>query len=163
MPPNAAYALRDHTEADLPVILAVIKAAFAEYRGVLDPPSSAERKTLEIVREELQHGHALVAEIVAEIDAEIVGCVLYHPRADGWYIDRLSVLPAHRGQGIATEMMNLIERRARAAGAPALTLGVRLVLEAQQAYYRRLGYEPIKLETHPGYASPTSVTMRKAL
>ena len=41
------------TDEDIPQILMVIKAAFAEYEGRLDPPSSAERKTVAIVREEL--------------------------------------------------------------------------------------------------------------
>jgi protein-S-isoprenylcysteine O-methyltransferase Ste14 len=42
--------LRDYKETDIPIMLSVIKEAFAEYTGRLDPPSSAERKTIGIVK-----------------------------------------------------------------------------------------------------------------
>ena len=44
---------------------------------------------------ELQGGGALVAEV----EGAPVGCVFFHPREDHLYVDRLAVLPSHRGEG----------------------------------------------------------------
>lgn len=153
------YQSRDYREADIPAILALIKTAFAEYRGVLDPPSSAEVKTLAIIREELANADALVMTFTAEI----IGCVFYRGRGESCYIDRLSVLPAHRKQGLARVMLDEVERRAKAAGCQTLTLSVRLPLKKQQAYYRKIGYEFLSYYTHEGYREPTEVVLQKFL
>ena len=153
------YQLRDYREADIPAILSVIKTAFAEYRGVLDPPSSAEAKTLAIVRTELAEADALVM-VFGE---EIIGCIFYRRRGESCYIDRLSVLPAHRNQGLARAMLAEVEHRAKTDGYKTLTLSVRLPLKKQQAYYRRIGYEFRKYYTHEGYREPTEIVLQKLL
>jgi len=149
--------LRDYRDTDIPAILLVIKEAFAEFKGQLDPPSSAERKTIAIVRAELQSANALVVEA----DGKIVGCVFFRPQGIGIYIDRLSVLPAYRNRGIASAMLKEIECRARSTGYKTLMLSVRLVLEKQQAYYSRLGFEFQEYGTHQGHTKPTYMKMRK--
>ena len=151
--------LRDYQEADIPVILSVIKEAFAEYKGRLDPPSSAERKTIEIVKAELESANA----VVVEVEGSIVGCVFYRPQGDSIYVDRLSVLPRFRNRGLAWAMLEKIEHQARSAGYKTVTLSVRVVLKKQQAYYRRFGFEFEEYGTHAGYAQPTSMKMKKNL
>ena len=151
--------IRDYQESDIPAMLAVIKAAFAEYQGRLDPPSSAERKTVAIMQAELAEANALVA--VA--DDTVVGCVFYRPQGDGIYLDRLAVLPTYRRQGIAGALLNAIEQKAVTAGHSALYLSVRLVLTEQQAFYQQRGFVVHAYDTHEGYAAPTSIKMRKAL
>src|SRR6266542_2985978 len=49
--------LREATEADVPTIFAVTRAAFGEYLGRLDPPSGVHRETLDSLREKLASGH----------------------------------------------------------------------------------------------------------
>lgn len=154
-----SYQLRPHTDADLPAMLACIRAAFAQYQGLLDPPSSAEQKTLEHVRAELRDAEALVAEQ----DGSLVGCVFLHRRAESVYIDRLSVLPSHRGHGIGDALLRAVEKRARGQGARGLSLSVRLALEAQQDYYRRRGFAHASFGTHAGYTQPTYRNMFKPL
>lgn len=151
--------LRDYREADIPIILSVIKEAFAEYTGQLDPPSSAEGKTVEMVEAELEGANALVAEA----DGKIVGCVFYRPQGEGLYIDRLSVLPAYRKRGIASSMLNEIEFRARTAGYKSLQISVRLVLKKLQAYYSKLGFEFFEFGAHVGYTEPTYMNMIKKI
>ena len=146
-------------EADIPIILSVIKEAFAEYKGQLDPPSSAERKTIEIVQAELESANALVVEV----DGKIVGCVFFQPQSEGIYIDRLSVLPEYRNRGIASAMLKEIEYRAKSTGYKTLMLSVRLALEKQQAYYNRLGFEFQEYGTHVGYTGPTYMKMKKEI
>lgn len=151
--------LRDYNQTDIPTILSVIKEAFAEYKDQLDPPSSAERKTIEIVKAELASANALVAEV----EGRVVGCVFFQPQGEGIYIDRLSVLPAYRNRGLARAMLKEIEYKANSAGYKMLLLSVRLALKKQQAYYRRYGFEFQEYDTHAGYTEPTSMKMRKEL
>lgn len=153
------FKLRDYEEGDIPSLLSVIKRAFKEHRGKLNPPSSAESKTVEIVREELTKANA----IVVDIDHEVAGCVFYQPMDESVYIDRLSVLPEYRNRGIALALLTLVEKRARDQRFKTLTLSVRLPLIQQQTYYRKLGFECEKLDAHEGFTGPTFMEMKKVL
>jgi predicted N-acetyltransferase YhbS len=151
--------IRQASSADLPAVVDVIHAAFDEYRGRLDPPSSAHHKTVESAREELRDGGAFVA-----VDgSELVGCVFYHPYPDHIYLDRLAVLPAQRGRGLARRLISAVEQRALAAAIPLVRLSVRLALADNRAYYERQGYQLWRFGTHAGYAAPTYVTLQKRI
>ena len=105
---NKSFHLRDYRPADIPRLLYVIKTAFAEQRGLVDPPSSAESKTIEIVEAELRTANALVVES----GGEIIACVFYQPNGDDIYIVRLSVFQAYRRRGIGKLLMREAEKRA---------------------------------------------------
>lgn len=153
------FTIREITEPDVTRVVDIIRVAFEEYRGRLDPPSSAHHKTPEIVLRELADGGAFVA-----CDPQvIVGCVFYHVRPDHLYLDRLAVLPGHRGQGIGRALILTVEDRTRQYGLGEIRLSVRLALENQRAYYERLGYMFLSYGTHPDYTTPTSVMLRKQL
>ena len=156
---RALAIVREYRADEIPDILRVIRAAFAEYRGLLDPPSSAEHKTLAIVEQEL----ARAAALVAEQDQRVVGCVFYRPHGEGVYLDRLAVLPEHRRQGIGRQLMAGVEQRAIEAGYGNVSLSVRLALTELQAYYRRQGYADAGYGSHAGYAHPTYVRLEKQL
>ena len=145
--------LREAGAADAPVLAWLLREAFEEYRGKLDPPSSAHGKTAEAVLRELEGGGALLAEV----EGAPVGCVFFHPREDHLYLDRLAVLPAHRGAGVARALMEAVE--ARATGP--VRLSVRCALTEQQAYYARRGYTFHAYGTHAGYAQPTFRVLQK--
>ena len=151
------FTLRAATEADLPPMVAVIRAAFAEYEDRLDPPSSAQRRTVESTRQELADGSALVATV----EQELAGCVLYFPKTDHMYLARLAVLPAYRGHGIGRGLLAAVEELAHDAGLPSVQLSVRLQLAELRAAYERLGYRFLRFGTHAGYAAPTYVTLYK--
>lgn len=153
------FRIRPYVGADIPDILAIITTAFAEHRGKLNPPSSAERKTIEIVREELAQADAFVAEA----EGRLVGCVFYRLRDGSMYLDRLAVLSECQGRGVASALIAEVERAGRARGIGALTLTVRLALTRQQAMYRKLGFEFLEYGTHEGFTEPTSMKMRKML
>ncbi|MEZ5427538.1 MAG: GNAT family N-acetyltransferase [Pyrinomonadaceae bacterium] len=158
MPENSFY-LRDHHPEDVPQILSVIKTAFAEQRGLIDPPSSAERKTVEIVEAELRSAKALVVES----GGEIVACVFYQPKGDSVYIDRLAVMPRFRRGGIGKTLMEEVERRATETGFEKLSLSVRIELKRQQEYYGKMGFQISSYESHRGFDRSTFVIMEKAL
>lgn len=153
------FQLREATDADLASVVDLIRAAFAEYEDRLDPPSSAQRRTIESTRQELAEGNALVATV----EQQLVGCVLYFPKPDYMYLARLAVLPTYRGHGIARSLIAAVEERARAAGLHGVELSVRLQLAELRAAYERLGYRVVRYGTHKGYSAPTYVTLHKPL
>lgn len=151
--------LQTATADDLPTLLAVIQAAYAEYNGKLDPPSGARNESVAQLAQKLSEGHALKAML----DGQIVGCVFYENRGDRVYFGRLAVLPTHRRQGIARRLVEGVEQYASAHQIPQVTMGVRLALPGHIAYYQRLGYQITEYRCHPGYSHYTSVDMVKTL
>jgi GNAT superfamily N-acetyltransferase len=149
--------LREATEANVPTVVALIRAAFQEYRGQLDPPSGALDETAERVRQNM--ARARVA--LAWWREEPVGCVFYEQRKDALYFYRLAVLPAHRRRGIGRALINYVETQARTLGLTYVRLGVRLALVPLRAYYERLGYRFVEYGRHEGYTEPTYVTLEK--
>jgi predicted N-acetyltransferase YhbS len=140
-------------------ILRVIKAAFAEYQGRLDPPSSAQNKTLDQVHAELSRAKA----IVAMAGTEMVGCVFYRPKRKYVYLDRLSVVPDWRKRGIGRKLMELVEERTLDQGLKAIRLSVRVTLVENQTYYQKIGYTFSAYHTHSGYTEPTAIVFEKQL
>ncbi len=142
---------------DAPLLLGLMKAAFREYEGVLDPPTGARDETIETVQRRLNAG----AAAIASVDGEPVGFAFYEPDDELLYFGRLSVLPEWRNKGVGTALLDYVERCARETGMPGVKLGVRLQLPHLIARYERLGYRISKHMTHAGYAQPTFVYMEK--
>lgn len=151
--------LRQASEADIPTIVAITQAAFREYEGLLDPPSSVRDETPERVRAKLAEGVGLLACL----GEQAVGSVYYAPRDGHAYMGRLAVLPEFRGHGVGLALIAEVERRARGLGLPALRIGVRMALPHLHGFYGRLGYRVIAEHSHPGYAVITFLTMEKNL
>jgi predicted N-acetyltransferase YhbS len=149
--------LREATNADLPALVAVLKAAFEEYRGQLDPPSGAHAETSAKLREVLRTARA----VLALAGDEIVGCVFYTPLGDHVDLFRLAVLPAYRRRGIGRLLIAYVEARVRELGLLRVQLGVRVALPGNRAYYERQGYRFIEARTHAGYVEPTFVILEK--
>jgi len=101
--------------------------------------------------------------IVAETGRRLVGCVLATPRRGDLYLGRFAVHPDFRRHGIASRLLAEAERHARATGATALTLGVRIALPENFRYFAARGFREIGREAHPGFDHPTSITMAKRL
>ena len=151
--------LREAGAADLPAALAVLHAAFEEYRAWLDPPSGVHRETLESLGAYLECGHLTLALL----GRDIAGCVLYHAEEGHMYFGRLSVLPAFRNRGIARLLIEHVESCARDLGLARIRLSVRVAQPRNRAYYERMGYRFVEARSHAGYAEPTYAVLEKAL
>jgi GNAT superfamily N-acetyltransferase len=151
--------LREATTADADTILAIVHGAFEEYRGRLDPPSGAHRETPDSIRTRLE----VAGAVIAALDGQPCACAFYRQEHDHVYLDRLSVLPAFRGRGVASAIVTWVESRASERGVDRVEVGVRLALPRNRSYFERLGYTVISLETHPGYDVPTGTTLAKVL
>jgi predicted N-acetyltransferase YhbS len=151
--------LREATEADLAAIVTLVRSAFEEYRGQIDPPSSAHQETVEHVRHKMTTARVLLAVQ----DNVTVGCVFYEPRERHIYFFRLAVLPRHRRRGIGRTLIEEVEARARETGVQEVHLGVRMALRFLCTYYEGLGYNASEYGSHPGYSTSTYVIMKKTI
>ena len=152
-------AIRNAGLEEAPAVLAVMLAAFAQYRGTLVPESSAFKETPDTVRAKIARGGA----VVAERDGRILATTLYEPEDDSLYIGRLAVLPEARRAGLAAVLIDAVEAIARARSIPRLTLSVRLALADNIRLFTRLGFRETGREAHPGFTAPTSMNMEKVL
>ena len=150
------FRLRAATDTDVPAITQLLKAAFAE-QVTLAPPSGALSETDAKVREVMNTAGVLLAEV----DRTIAGCVFHATENRALYLFRLAVLPAFRCRGIARALLDACEEIARTRHLDSTRLSVRLALPRQRAYYERVGYAAISFGTHPGFTTPTSVTLEK--
>lgn len=134
------------------------RAAFRE-QATLAPPSGVGRETVEDVREDLRGQPGALGTIASRP----VACMRFTMEPAIVYVRRLAVLPELQGQGIGRAMMAWAESEAERRGARALTVGVRLALEGNIAFFRSLGFEPAGESAHPGFDHPTTLAMRKRL
>jgi ribosomal protein S18 acetylase RimI-like enzyme len=130
---------------EIPLVYEIMQAAFAEYMGVLDPPSGVHAETLEDTKLAVSRGGALLAWL----DDQSVGSVRYAFHDESCYIGRVSVLPGFRGQGIASAMVERIEKIAREHECKWLEVTVRMIIETNLRLYERIGFSIDRVYDHP--------------
>jgi ribosomal protein S18 acetylase RimI-like enzyme len=150
--------IREATLADVPALLHTLVTAFSQYWGKLDPPTSSKNETEAGIARTLEGATALIAEQ----GNEVVGCVFYADSGEYYYLFRLAVMPAFRHQSIGKKLIQQVETVAQHANLP-LRLNCRLQIPENIAYYQKLGYQIIGQNAHPGYDTPTYVTMEKEI
>ncbi|MBI1257916.1 MAG: GNAT family N-acetyltransferase [Chloroflexi bacterium] len=135
------------TPDDAPQVYQIMRAAFAEYIGVLNPPSGVDLETVEDVRRAIEEGGA----VLAWFEDKAVGSARYvfHDEGRTCYVGRVSVLPEARGKGIASAMVSYIESVARDHGDKSMEIIVRLILENNVHLYQHLGYHIAQTWEHP--------------
>lgn len=144
---------------DAAQIVAVIHAAYAEFAGRLDPPSGAHKETEASIRAWFDAGGAAVTEM----GSALIGIVHFVPRVDSLYLGRLAVLPDWRRHGVGRALVAYVEAEAQRRRLPRVTLGVRIQLPGNRAYYEALGYQVVATGAHPGYTTPTFYDMHKII
>jgi ribosomal protein S18 acetylase RimI-like enzyme len=133
------------TREDAARVHGITQAAYAEYRGVLDPPSGVDRETLVDVERALDDGGA----VLAWIGDTAVGAVRFQHAADHLAVERLAVIPTARGQGIARALLAYLEDLARQSHRPEVRLGVRLSVPRNMELYQGLGYHVLSVHPYP--------------
>ena len=146
-----------HDRTDL--VYRLTRSAFAEYHGLLDPPSGAETETLDIVAADIAAG----VTAVALRGGAAIGAVRCEPRPDHLYAGRLAVLPSHRGRGVGSALMAFAEAQAAALGVPEVRVEVRSALPGNVAFFCRLGYAVVAVRPHHRSPAATTVVLAKRL
>lgn len=149
----------DPTTADWAAVLALIHRSFAYMDGVIDPPSSAHRLTLDSLKEKAREEIGFAAYE----DGGLAGCVFLAPRGDHAYVGKLAIDPARQKAGLGRVLMDAAEKEARRLGLGALELQARIELTGNHAAFARMGFAETARTAHAGYDRPTSITMRKIL
>src|SRR4051812_6299935 len=117
--------LRDATLDDASLMTDLIRTAFEDQRGKIDPPSGAHSETPEKVRAKLEQGGGFIASV----DGEVAGCVVYYPEGkDYLYLGRLAVLSAFRQNGVGNALVTAVESKAQAQDYLGVSLSVRTSL-----------------------------------
>ncbi len=154
--------LRPITAADTLALVDLIQAAFEEYRGQIDPPSSAHGETVESVQRLIDNEQGVLALCHCDLgDGELAGCVFYDVRADEVYLHRLAVAPRFRRHGVGKALIEQVEILAWALDMPRVRLNVRVALPKNRAYYEKLGYTVTGFDFHKGYVQFTTAEMSK--
>ena len=143
----------------LPRVLTIVRAAFALHDGRIDPPSGAQHETVESLATRLPEERLLVAERAGEV----MGCIWCRPDDRDVYIGRLAVDPAAHGQGVGKALLDASIDWARARGASRMSLGVRVELSENIAFFERHGFRITRADAHAGYDRPTNYHMELAL
>jgi GNAT superfamily N-acetyltransferase len=150
--------LRAASVADAEVVLGLMHAAFGEYRDVLRPGSGALRESLDDVRAALAAGGGFLAQV-----GDVVAGSARHRVIDDYlYADRVAVLPAFRGRGIAQALMAAIERLAAERGIREVRIGVRAMLPSNLRFYENLGYRASAARLYPE-GTDVSITLAKPI
>jgi putative acetyltransferase len=99
--------------------------------------------TEQFIVRELRLANALTVSLLAEANEQIVGHVAVSPvqisnGADSWFgLGPISVLPAHQGQGIGTQLMEAAIQKLQARSAKGC------VVLGDPNYYGRFGFAPV--------------------
>ena len=140
-------------------IIKVIHAAFKRYEQDL-MPSSALAETATTIEQELESNVLIWG---AEIHERLVGVVKVTRFKDHFYFSRLAVLPEFQGKGIASALVNFIEKLAVQEQIPYVRCKVRKSEVNNIRLYKKLGFRISNEEvtTSPlGFVMET-VTMEK--
>ena len=144
---------------DWQALLDLIREAFSYMDGVIDPPSSAHRLTLDNLRRKAETG-----PIFGAFDGKtLLGCVVLTEEADHVYLGKLAVAEQARGKGVGKALVQAAEAFAAARGKPVLELQTRIELTDNHRTFAGLGFVETARTAHEGYDRPTSITFRKVL
>ena len=154
--------IRDARSDDRVAIEAVTLGAYEQYAAVMPALWERYRRNILAALAAAQPG----AQIVAEDDGRIVGAVLLYPAGSAmarpgggsitlkWpEVRLLAVAPQARGRGVGAALMKECIRRARQAGALALTLHTTDIMQEAMRLYERLGFRrapELDIEPAPG-------------
>lgn len=138
-------------DPDLPLVLTLIRDSFAYMDGVIDPPSSVHRVTMDSLRADTE-----TSEVWA-LGSPPVACMILTRRPDTLYLGKLATAPDLRGQGLARRLIDHAADRARDLGLGTLSLQTRVELVANHAAFAALGFVESGRTRHEGYDRDTSV------
>ena len=122
--------IRNVQKEDISYILQLWQE-FGEHRSWLDTPQALDRR--------LENQADLF--LVAEIEGKIVGSVMGSYDGRFAFLARLVVVPGYRRRGIATKLIEELERRLRDKGATQASLLIEQDNHLAMSIYEKQGYE----------------------
>ena len=142
---------------DWTALLALIRGAFGYMDGVIDPPSSMHRLTVDDIAQQAEAGE------VWAIGLPPVGCMFLTIKGDWLYLGKLAAAGDQRGKGLARGLVNRAMARAAEMGLRGVELQTRIELTANHATFAALGFVETGRSAHAGFDRATTLTFRRAL
>ena len=131
-------AIREACDDDAEGLIALIGGCFAEYDGCVLDLDELDRPLLAIASTFAAEGGEVW---VAEQEGRIVACGGYADVGGGLFeLKRLYVDKSARRQGLASRLLELVEKTARAKGGKAIDLWSDTRFVEAHAFYERHGY-----------------------
>ena len=139
-----AFKIRSATEADLPIILSLIRE-LAEYERAPDAVVATEAGLRDVL-----FGAKPAAEVLLALEgAEPVGFAVYFHNFSTWlgrpglYLEDLFVRPEKRGKGFGRALLEQLAQIAHERGCGRMELAVLDWNEPAIQFYRKLGAQPM--------------------
>lgn len=133
-------------ETDLSALLAVHLRANRRFVGTGLVPESDISRSLpaSIVADCLRHGWVQVARLASgEGQGDLVGFAMCRPIGDTFYLDQISVDPAHGRKGLGGALLRRVIRQAATLGHLSVALSTFRDLSWNGPFYRRYGFREI--------------------
>lgn len=140
---------------DYALIHDIMTQAFKEYGS-----TPALYETPESIEAQHDHGEKTLA---AQQNDETVGIVRFEIVDDTLYFYRLSVVPAQRGKGIATALIERVERYAQEQDITKISCKVRLDSDKNTALFETVGYQICDKHNSMEPDTTTFVCMKKTI
>ena len=135
----------------------LLEAGFAPMEERIDPPSSFNALTPDLLREKAKIETLLV---VFDIDT-LVACAFIKQMLDAIYVGKIAVDVKYQKRGIGRNIMEMAAEFARERGKQWLELQIRIELIENHATFAALGFAKTGESAHEGFNRPTSITMRR--
>ncbi len=152
MASNAMQSMAQSTQGDMDQLARLIRRSFADVarRFNLTPencPRHPSNCTREWVEKDLMRG---VRYSILMVDSTAVGCVGIEKASPTiCYMERLAVLPQHRGQGYGTRLARHALSQASELGASTVGIGIIAADAGLKDFYKALGFEEGETKTFP--------------
>lgn len=135
--PVPGFVIRQATIDESPAIASILQQAFVEYEPLYTPAAfAATTPTFDQIQKRWNEGPVWVAVQTAHL----VGTVAAVPKREVLYIRSMAVLPHIRGQGIAEQLLRVIESYAAAEQYRRLCLSTTPFLASAIRLYERYGF-----------------------
>ncbi len=136
--------IREASIADLPTIAMLVRESNKDVAvkfnlNAENCPKHPSFYTETWVQADLARGETY---FILEKDSEPIGCVAYESPSPGLaYLNRLSVLPAHRNKGAGARLVQHIVEHARGLSVQTISIGVIGEHTDLQRWYNKLGFK----------------------
>ncbi|MEJ1974709.1 MAG: GNAT family N-acetyltransferase [Acetobacteraceae bacterium] len=148
-----AVQIRSAAMADIDIVRAIVRAAYAKWVPVI----GREPMPMKADYERALREHALD---LLQADGQPVALIEMIMRPDHLFIENVAVTPTRQGQGFGRHLLAHAERKARAAGLPAVHLQTNAAFEANVRLYQAFGY---RIDREEPFMGGTSVYMSKVI
>lgn len=135
-------------------LLALIQSSFAFMRGIIDPPSSAERLTTDALRDKARREILFLADD----NGRLTACAFADPRDEYLYLGKIAVAPDRLRQGLGRALLDAAIQEARNRGYRELRLETRVELTGNHRTFEAWGFRRTGESAHPGFDRATSYT-----